>query len=118
MHRPQRAFQSSNSYTSLQQLSTDQHQQQRINTTESQQQHTFRTSLWYQDRQLVIALVNVASLSCQEKMDTSYLTSQVATVVNSLHALFDDIGVPSHDREAREAAVSNCLVSQLSKIVH
>ncbi len=38
-------------------------------------------------------------------MDTSYLTTQVATITAQLHGLFDDIGVPSHDRESRELEV-------------
>ena len=38
-------------------------------------------------------------------MDTSYLTSQVATIIGQLHGLFDEIGVPSHERESREADV-------------
>ena len=36
-------------------------------------------------------------------MDTSYLTTQVTTIIGQLHGLFDDIGVPSHERESREA---------------
>lgn len=39
-------------------------------------------------------------------MDTSYLTSQVATIIGQLHGLFDEIGVGAHDRESREAEVS------------
>lgn len=38
-------------------------------------------------------------------MDTSYLAQQVSTIINQLHGLFDEIGVPDHDREAREAEV-------------
>ena len=38
-------------------------------------------------------------------MDTSYLTTQVSTIVGQLHGLFDEIGVPSHDRETRESEV-------------
>lgn len=38
-------------------------------------------------------------------MDTSYLTSQVATIIGQLHGLFDEIGVPSHERDARESEV-------------
>jgi protein regulator of cytokinesis 1 len=38
-------------------------------------------------------------------MDTSYLTSQVATIIGQLHGLFDEIGVPNHERESREAEV-------------
>lgn len=39
-------------------------------------------------------------------VDTSYLTSQVNTIVEQLHGLFDDIGVPHHERESRESEVS------------
>lgn len=39
-------------------------------------------------------------------MDTSYLTTQVSTIVGQLHSLFDEIGVPSHERESRESNVS------------
>ena len=39
-------------------------------------------------------------------MDTSYLTTQVTTIIGQLHGLFDDIGVLSHERESREAEVS------------
>lgn len=39
-------------------------------------------------------------------MDTSYLTSQVATIIAQLHGLFDEIGVPTHERETRESEVS------------
>lgn len=39
-------------------------------------------------------------------MDTSYLAQQVTTIIGQLHGLFDDIGVPSHDRDSREAEVS------------
>jgi hypothetical protein len=38
-------------------------------------------------------------------MDTSYLAQQVNTIVGQLHGLFDEIGVPNHDREAREEEV-------------
>ena len=45
-------------------------------------------------------------------MDTSYLASQVTTIIGQLHGLFDDIGVASHERETRESEVrlSNVLV--------
>jgi Ase1/PRC1/MAP65 family protein len=50
-------------------------------------------------------------------MDTSYLEKQVSTIINKLHELFDDIGVPSHDRDSREselfAALSETLHNQL-----
>jgi len=39
-------------------------------------------------------------------MDTSYLSSQVSTIIGQLHGLFDEIGVPRHERESREAEVS------------
>lgn len=39
-------------------------------------------------------------------MDTSYLAQQVNTIIGQLHGLFDEIGVPDHDRETRESEVS------------
>ncbi|KAK8026664.1 hypothetical protein PG991_003720 [Apiospora marii] len=36
-------------------------------------------------------------------MDPSYLSQQVNTIIGQLHGLFDEIGVPNHDRETREA---------------
>lgn len=39
-------------------------------------------------------------------MDTSYLAQQVTTIIGQLHGLFDEIGVPSHERDSREAEVS------------
>lgn len=38
-------------------------------------------------------------------MDTSYLSQQVNTIIGQLHGLFDEIGVPSHEREHRESEV-------------
>ena len=38
-------------------------------------------------------------------MDSNYLTTQVSTIIGQLHGLFDEIGVPSHERESREAEV-------------
>ena len=38
-------------------------------------------------------------------VDTSYLTTQVNNIVAQLHSVFDDIGVPGHERESREAEV-------------
>lgn len=38
-------------------------------------------------------------------MDPGYLSQQVNTIIGQLHGLFDEIGVPSHDRESREAEV-------------
>jgi protein regulator of cytokinesis 1 len=50
-------------------------------------------------------------------MDTSYLEKQVSTIINKLHELFDEIGVPSHERDTREsdlfAALSETLHNQL-----
>ncbi|KFA65446.1 hypothetical protein S40285_00509 [Stachybotrys chlorohalonatus IBT 40285] len=50
-------------------------------------------------------------------MDTSYLAQQVNNSIVQLHGLFDEIGVPSHEREAREselfAALSEALNSQV-----
>ena len=40
-------------------------------------------------------------------MDTSYLAQQVNNSIGQLHGLFDEIGVPNHEREARESEVSN-----------
>ena len=38
-------------------------------------------------------------------MDTSCLTTQVSTIIGQLHGLFDEIGVPSYERESRESEV-------------
>jgi Ase1/PRC1/MAP65 family protein len=38
-------------------------------------------------------------------MDPSYLSQQVNTIIGQLHGLFDEIGVPNHEREARESEV-------------
>lgn len=38
-------------------------------------------------------------------VDTSYLTTQVNNIVEQLHDIFDQIGVPAHERETREAEV-------------
>ena len=45
------------------------------------------------------------SLEPVPAMDTSYLTTQVSTIIGQLHGLFDEIGVPSHERESRESEV-------------
>jgi protein regulator of cytokinesis 1 len=45
-------------------------------------------------------------------VDTSYLTTQVNNIVTQLHGIFDDIGVPSHERETRETEVW-CLILAL-----
>ncbi|EHY53093.1 Anaphase spindle elongation protein 1 [Exophiala dermatitidis] len=50
-------------------------------------------------------------------MDTSYLTTQVTTIIGQLHTIFDEIGVPRNERESREtelfAALSETLHNQL-----
>ncbi|RVD80734.1 uncharacterized protein DFL_008627 [Arthrobotrys flagrans] len=46
-------------------------------------------------------------------MDNSYLTSQVASAIESLHGIFDEIGVPRHDRESKEAALFAALSETL-----
>ncbi|KAI5457815.1 microtubule associated protein-domain-containing protein [Mariannaea sp. PMI_226] len=50
-------------------------------------------------------------------MDTSYLAQQVNNSIGQLHGLFDEIGVPDHEREAREeelfAALSEALNTQV-----
>ncbi|OAL46429.1 hypothetical protein IQ07DRAFT_150769 [Pyrenochaeta sp. DS3sAY3a] len=55
-------------------------------------------------------------------MDTSYLAQQVTTIIGQLHGLFDDIGVPSHERDSREAelfsALSETLHSQLRQVTN
>jgi len=38
-------------------------------------------------------------------MDTSYLAQQVTTIIGQLHGLFDEIGVPDHDRQTKESEV-------------
>jgi protein regulator of cytokinesis 1 len=45
-------------------------------------------------------------------VDTSYLTTQVNNIVEQLHGIFDEIGIPNHERDSREAEV--CSVSALS----
>jgi protein regulator of cytokinesis 1 len=53
-------------------------------------------------------------------MDTSYLEKQVSTIVTKLHELFDEIGIPSHERDSREselfAALSETLHNQLKLV--
>ncbi|TFA99426.1 Anaphase spindle elongation protein 1 [Trichoderma ghanense] len=47
-------------------------------------------------------------------MDTSYLSKQVNRSIGQLHSLFDDIGVPDHEREAREAELFQALSEALN----
>ena len=46
-------------------------------------------------------------------MDTSYLTTQVTTIIGQLHGLFDEIGVPNHERESRETEVHSIRSSSI-----
>nr|POF14318.1 anaphase spindle elongation protein 1 [Quercus suber] len=39
-------------------------------------------------------------------MDTSYLSQQVTTIIERLHGFFDEIGVPSHERDSRESELN------------
>ncbi|KAK5664342.1 hypothetical protein OQA88_565 [Cercophora sp. LCS_1] len=50
-------------------------------------------------------------------MDTSYLAQQVNTIIGQLHGLFDEIGVPNHDRENREAELFAALSDALNNQV-
>ena len=47
-------------------------------------------------------------------MDTSYLTTQVSTIIGQLHGLFDEIGVSPQEKDAREAE----LFAALSETLH
>ncbi len=47
-------------------------------------------------------------------MDTSYLTTQVTTIIGQLHSIFDEIGVPRNERESRETE----LFAALSETLH
>lgn len=49
-------------------------------------------------------------------MDTSYLTTQVTTIISQLHSIFDEIGVPRNEREARETEVHR--IQHLMKARH
>lgn len=40
-------------------------------------------------------------------MDTNSLTTQVVSIIDQLHGVFDDIGVPTHERDAREGEVQH-----------
>lgn len=47
-------------------------------------------------------------------MDTSYLATQVTTIIGQLHTLFDEIGVSSQEKDARESE----LFTALSETLH
>ena len=38
-------------------------------------------------------------------IDTSYLTTQVNTIIGQLHTIWDEIGIPRNERESRETEV-------------
>ncbi|KAI0400385.1 microtubule associated protein-domain-containing protein [Xylaria palmicola] len=50
-------------------------------------------------------------------MDASYLSQQVNTIIGQLHGLFDEIGVPGHDRDTREAELFAALSETLNNQV-
>ncbi|CAM1510378.1 Fc.00g007130.m01.CDS01 [Cosmosporella sp. VM-42] len=50
-------------------------------------------------------------------MDTSYLAQQVNNSIGQLHGLFDEIGVPDHEREAREEELFSALSEALNNQV-
>ncbi|OQE27584.1 hypothetical protein PENSTE_c004G09373 [Penicillium steckii] len=47
-------------------------------------------------------------------VDTSYLTTQVNNIVEQLHGIFDDIGVPARERDSREAELFSALSETLN----
>lgn len=47
-------------------------------------------------------------------MDSSYLSKQVNSSIDQLHGIFDEIGVPDHEREAREAELFQALSEALN----
>ncbi|CAD0090361.1 unnamed protein product [Aureobasidium vineae] len=53
-------------------------------------------------------------------MDTGHLSHQVTTIINQLHGVFDEIGLPTHERDEREselfAALSETLNNQLKLV--
>lgn len=48
-------------------------------------------------------------------MDASFLQQQLNSIIGQLHGLFDDIGVPGHEREKRESELFNALSETLQK---
>ncbi|KAM6524853.1 Microtubule bundling protein [Fusarium falciforme] len=50
-------------------------------------------------------------------VDTSYLAQQVNSSIGQLHGLFDEIGVPDHEREARETELFSALSEALNSQV-
>ncbi|KAH7193480.1 microtubule associated protein-domain-containing protein [Fusarium flagelliforme] len=50
-------------------------------------------------------------------VDTSYLAQQVNNSIGQLHGLFDEIGVPDHEREARESELFSALSEALNSQV-
>lgn len=39
-------------------------------------------------------------------MDPGYLTTQIITIIGQLHGIFDEIGIPHSEREAKETEVA------------
>ncbi|KAI0024902.1 microtubule associated protein-domain-containing protein [Xylariomycetidae sp. FL0641] len=50
-------------------------------------------------------------------MDAGYLSQQVNSIIGQLHGLFDEIGVPNHDRESRETELFAALSETLNNHV-
>ncbi|KAM3528209.1 hypothetical protein MY4038_005988 [Beauveria bassiana] len=50
-------------------------------------------------------------------MDTSYLAQQVNSSIGQLHSLFDEIGVATHERQARESELFSALSEALNNQV-
>jgi hypothetical protein len=44
-------------------------------------------------------------------MDTSYLTTQVNTIIGQLHTIWDEIGIPRNERESRETEVGHIVIT-------
>ena len=44
-------------------------------------------------------------------MDTSFLTTQVNTIIGQLHTIWDEIGIPRNDRESRETEVRGRIIT-------
>ena len=49
-------------------------------------------------------------------MDTSYLSQQVTTIIERLHAFFDEIGVASHERDSRESEVQSTICVHIANL--
>ncbi|KAL9103090.1 MAG: hypothetical protein Q9163_001830 [Psora crenata] len=47
-------------------------------------------------------------------METSYLSTQVSAIISQLHGLFDEIGLPNHERELKESQLFTALSETLN----